>query len=265
MGVDYVIDLPCAPKAALGGAQQLVALVKQRGQAESLLQLARTQGDTRAPDEITFQSAVMRPTGVEEREVSLQTLFDASAPLAAHERACQGCPANCADRAFGCYGYIAYPVPAAAEKWLLGRLPRSLSCTAGHMLVKALGDFGWNGEHVAQMRAQGGTFFEARERIVATWGEGRKVLALDSDTLLEMVLFVGHVQPSHALMLSLFLGLLPHDLEVSELQQILQDPERMKEAVELPVHEDAAIAPLCAFLKALATAAWLDKNLLIDG
>jgi len=265
MGIDYLIDQPCAVKDAFGGAAGFVALAKQRGQAEAILQMARRQGDERPLDQIKIRSKVARPGGVEEREVSLQELLDAPAPLAAHEQGCAGCPAHFDERPFSCYGYVGYPIAAEAEKWLLSRLPKSLESTAGMFLLKALDDFGWDGEHVAGMREKGRTFFESDATFAASWGEGRDARAIDSNTLLEMMFFVGHVQPSHALMLCLFLGLLPHDIAPGDLQSILHDAQGLRQALRMPQVEDAQVLPMCRFLSALATGAWLGKNLVIDG
>ena len=265
MGIDHLIDLSCPVKDAFGGTEGFVALVKQRGQAEAILQMARRQGDDRPIDQIKITSRVARPAGVEEREISLQELLDAPAPLAVHEQGCSGCPANVEAHPFSCHGYVGYPIAAEAEKWLLSMLPQSLETTAGKFLVKAIDDFGWDGEHVAGMREKAKTFFESDATFSASWGEAERERALDSNTLLEMMFFVGHVQPSHALMLCLFLGLLPHDIAPGELQRMLGDPKGLREALRVPVVEDARVAPLCRFMRALATSAWLGKNLIIDG
>src|SRR4051794_38135284 len=120
---------------------------------------------------------------------------------------CLGCPANASPRAFGCYGYIQYPIEAATERFLLGLLPDDPSSTAAIVLARALADYGWNGEHTAKMRAQGDTFFELRDPVVVRWG----TLMLSSDQLFQMVFGVGPIQPSHATMLALFFGMLDHE------------------------------------------------------
>ena len=44
----------------------------------------------------------------------------------------------------------------------MARLPSTLDCTAGALLVRGLGEFGWDGAPTAKLRAAGTTYFESR-------------------------------------------------------------------------------------------------------
>src|SRR6185436_725603 len=118
MGIDHVVDLGCAPKSALGGNIELVALVKARSRADAVVRISRKNGDTRPDDQIDFRIAVMTPKGTEQRSVTVGQLLAQSAPLDAQANGCSGCAAS-AGRAFGCYASIAYPIAARVESWLL--------------------------------------------------------------------------------------------------------------------------------------------------
>jgi hypothetical protein len=266
MGVDYVVDKACPVKDAVGGVAALVGLVKQRLQAESVLAMAREEGDERPPAEITVAMQVQRPEGVEQREVSVQELLDATAALDAQVARCEKCPARALEEPFGCYGYVSYPISANAEQWLLSLLPDSLDSTAGAFLAKALQDFGWDGAPVAELRKLGqGAVFESDEPFMVEWGDGEEAVQLDTNMLFQMLFFVGPVQPTHALMLCLFFGLLPHDIDQKDLQKVIKSPEKIGGKVKMPTSEDPDVQFLLRYLHALVTTAKLGVNLLVDG
>lgn len=273
MGIDYVIDLPCQPKDALG-VDVLVNLVKARNRASTVLAMVRDSGDQRSPDQISFTSVLETPDGAEEQEVTVQALLDEAAalePLRAH---CSSCPANGGAWGFGCYRSISYPVPEEVETWLIGRLPDDLDSTAGQFLTRAVADFGWDGAHAAELRAQGDTFFEADDALAARWGEPDAGAAddddeadgfeLDTDQIFQMLFHVGHISPAHATMLALFFGVLPHDVDV----EILRDDEVRRQALAaatLPAQGSPEVEAMAMFLRTLAQAAQLDVDVLVDG
>ena len=51
----------------------------------------------------------------------------------------------------------------------MARLPENLGCTAGALLVRGLGEFGWDGAPTAKLRAAGDTFFESRVAYGVRW------------------------------------------------------------------------------------------------
>ena len=48
---------------------------------------------------------------------------------------CETCPAS-SPREFACHRRIRYPIPEHVEEWLMARLPTTLACTAGALLVR---------------------------------------------------------------------------------------------------------------------------------
>jgi hypothetical protein len=114
------------------------------------------------------------------------------------------------------------------------------------------------------MRAQGDTFFECNEAMAVSWGEGDHRVEIDSNQLFHMLFHVGHLGATHAFMVCLFFGVIPHDLELGALG----DPAARAQALQtaaVPQPPSEACEPLAAFLHALATAARLDIDVLIDG
>ena len=263
MGVDYVVDLECAPKDALG-VQGVVDLLKARHRAEYVRDVLRANGDTRPLTEMTFQTVVLRPEGPVEEEVSVQSLFDRAAALDPHAAACQGCEARCQPVPFGCVGYVSYPVREATETWLLEQLPADLGSPAGTMLASAFRDFGWDGTFTERLRAQGDTFFERRAGGQRRWQTG---FTVTSDQLWQILFGLGHLSPAHSMMCALFVGVIPHHTNAEGLAQLSRDTARIGgHALRYDVdHEDPQIAEVARFLRAMGLAAALGVSLLIDG
>jgi len=263
MGIDFVLDHPCAPKQQLG-ADGLIALVKAKSRADAVIEMVRQRGDERPPVEIELEVMLQTPDGVDQQTVTVQQLIDQAVPLEPLRPLCGGCPANNDSPGFGCYRSIAYPIPEAAETWLLGLLPDDLDTTAGKLLVRAIEDFDWTGQHAAEMRAQGDTFFESREALAVSWGEGEDEIQIDSDQLFHMLFHVGAVASAHAFMVCLFFGIVPHELDL----ETLADPAARAQALRhasVPQPPLEACEGFAQFLHALVTAARLDVDVLIDG
>ena len=207
MGIDYVVGLECEPKEAIG-IEEIVGMVKARSRAETILGMARQQGDARPAHQITFQIQLYRNGEITAEDVSVQTLLDQAATLDDHVVACRECPANRdSPTGYGCYKSISYPIEPDTENWLLSRLPAALDETngAGYLLARALEDFGWDGAQAAEMRSQGERFFRMREAPVRQWPNG---IAISSDQLFHMMFHVGHLNPDHSKLLCMFFGLL---------------------------------------------------------
>ena len=259
-----MVGLECEPKRTLGAAK-IVHLVKDRLRVEALLAKLREDGDRRQPAEITF-TAVRRRGGTEERtEHNLKVMLDEGAALEAHEHHCFGCPVNVSQHPYGCHGYIQYPIRRSTEAFLLSLLPPRLDTTAGRMLTSALADLGWDGSYAAKLRAEGDSFFEAREPPAATWGDGAKVT---SDQVFQMLFGLGPLDPSHAMMLLLFFGMIAHDTPPADLAALSRDPARLMGRLEdspLRVPSgDPQIESMVRFLQALAAAAVNSVTLLVD-
>jgi hypothetical protein len=265
MAIEWMIGLSCEPKAQLG-LERLVAKAKGRRQAEALLETMRANGDARDVSEISIRTFRQTPDGTQvQTSVSLAALFANAEDLTTHAKTCEACTANQLGRTAGCYGAINYPIARDTEAWLLSLLPEDLHFTAGTFLLGALQDFSYDGAPVARLRNGSKTFFEEDEPAVRTWEDGTRV---DANQLLQMMFFVGAVQPSHALMLALFLGLVPHQIEPNELRAIMNDEDARKRAFGVPSIPPGPSTPqieaMRTFLSALCRSALLVVPLGID-
>jgi hypothetical protein len=262
MAIDYVLAVGCEPQKLLG-IERLVGLHRTRILARTALQKMRDDGEERDPKQIEIQLTMRKPEGDSARGVTLQDLLDESAPLDQVASHCATCPAGI-PREFGCHRRIRYPIPEHAEAWLMRRLPQQLGCTAGALLVRGLGEFGWDGAPTAKLRASGTTYFESRAPYGVRWQGEEGTREVSSDQVFQMMFLVGDLAPTHCLMLALFCGVLPHDIALQDLKD-RAGRMRALEAATVPAHPDAEIEQHAAFLRTLALAARHEVPVVIDG
>jgi hypothetical protein len=262
MAIDYLLGVRCEPQERLG-VERLVQMNRTRILARSALAHMREDGDHRAPKEIEIQLTMRTAGGDSARGVTLQDLLDESDPLDVVAEHCSKCPADL-PREFACHRRIRYPIPERVEQWLMARLPENLGCTAGALLVRGLGEFNWDGAPTAKLRAAGDTYFESRVAYGVRWESPDGSIEISSDQLFQMMFLVGHLAPTHCLMLALFCGVIPHDTSLHDLK----DAEGRARALArsyVPPEADPDIEQVAAFLRALAVAARLEVPILVDG
>ncbi|MCX5746418.1 MAG: hypothetical protein NT062_28405 [Proteobacteria bacterium] len=263
MAIDYVLAIGCEPQRQLG-VERLVTLHRTRIIARSAIAHMRQDGDDRDPSEIEVQLTMRKPDGDSARGVTLQDLVDESAALDTVADHCATCPAKL-PREFACHRRIRYPIPEHVEQWLMGRLPRALATTAGALLVRGLGEFDWDGAPTAKLRAAGETYFESRAPYGVRWeADDKSTIEISADQLFQMMFMVGHIAPTHSLMLALFFGAIPHDTSIHDLTD-KEARTRILEESSIPPEPDADVEQLAAFLRTLALAARLEATILVDG
>ena len=205
------------------------------------------------------------PEGVREVTRNLQELIDETGVLDQLAPACRGCPANALGRPFGCWSYIRFPLGAAVEEALMARLPADLNSVLGSLLQKAIADFNYDGAPVAALRRQGQVFFERNRPVKRKWGGFFSGKTISSDQILQAIFFVGPIAQAHAVLLCLFLGLGPAQLDAATLTTLMTTPAARAELLSTPqASPNPELEQLTEFLTALRTAAALDVRMLID-
>ncbi|HET9625380.1 MAG TPA: hypothetical protein VFP84_28630 [Kofleriaceae bacterium] len=262
MAIDYVLAMGCAPQKQLG-IDRLVNLHRTRILARTALAHIRDDGDHRPPGEIEVQLKLRKPDGEDARGVTLQDLLDESAPLDGVVGFCEACPAGLT-RELACHRRIRYPIPEHVEAWLMSRLPKTLDCTAGTLLVRGLDEFGWDGAPATRLRSAGTTYFESRAPYGVRWQGEDGTIEISSDQVFQMMFMVGNLAATHCLMLALFCGVLPHDISIYDLKDVATR-NRALAAADLPRDPDPDIEQLAAFLRTIALAARLDASVMVDG
>lgn len=264
MAIDYTIGYDCVPKQTFS-AEGILERLKGKERADSVIQLFRRSGDERPPSEMGFEFTRSTPEGEEEtRVIVVQTMLDRYAELEAVEHHCAGCPANRTGMPFGCNGFIQYPITAAAEKWLLDRLPTPDDTLIWSLLRLGVKEFKYDGASVEPLRAASDTYFEARRPGTRMLGE----LRLDANQLFEMIFAVGSIQPNHGALLLLFAHAIPRTLEADEIMHITPAPSDVETKhpflLKPEQTDDRTIAEFKAFFRALYMAWKLNVSLQID-
>jgi hypothetical protein len=262
MAIDYLLGVRCEPQQRLG-VERLVAMNRTRILARSALAHMREDGDQRSPKDIEIQLTTRTAGGDSARGVTLQDLLDESDGLDIVAEHCKQCPADLG-REFACHRRIRYPIPEHVEQWLMARLPENLGCTAGALLVRGMGEFNWDGAPTAKLRAAGDTYFQSRVAYGVRWEGPNGTIEISSDQLFQMMFLVGHLAPTHCLMLALFCGVIPHDTSLHDLKD-QAGRTRALAAAHVAAEADPDIEQVAAFLRTLAVAARLEVPILVDG
>lgn len=268
MGVDTAINFPCLPKDHLT-TEGIIERLKGRDRAQKIVQYYREQGDHRPESEIGFEMTRRASDGTETTElVTADVLLNAAAELDGLNQYCVGCPANRTGKAFGCIGYINYPISQQAEWWMLKQLPGPEHPVLFLMLQKGIHEFGYTGETARELRNQVGVFFESAD----TFGRKFPEFTATTDSLFEMTFMLGPIQPGHAAMLLLFYGAISRDgLDPATIIALSSNPDARESLLEqhsfqmqIQQGDDHSIRDIKMFLQSLYLAYRLNVALLLD-
>lgn len=267
-----MIEFDCAPKRALSAAG-IMERLKERQRAQEVIEWFRAAGDQRPPAQMGFEFSQSTPGDSGDKQlIVVQDLLDHAAVLDEHAEHCRACPANRAGRAYGCAGFIKYPITALAETWLLDRLPVPDEPLVWLLLRQGIQNLGYDGASVKALRdkdagaaADGPTYFELPDAPQRRLG----ALRVSSDQLLEMIFGVGErIIPNHAGILLLFVHAIGRDLEAVEIQGISSSEPVTREQYAFEMSDaadsDQRIREFVAFFHALYTAWQLDAPLFVD-
>ncbi len=274
MAIDYIIEYSCPPKNALTAAG-ILERIKERQRAQEVIQWFRAAGDDRPPTQMGFEFSRSAPGQPSETQlIVVQDLLDHAAALDAHAEHCRSCPANRGLGAYGCLGFLRYPISARAETWLLERLPVPDEPLLWLLLRQGIRTFGYDGASVKALREMdsanqdgGRTYFELSNAPQRRFGQVR----VSGDQALEMIFGVGpRIVPNHAGILLLFFNAIERDLEAAEIQAISSAEslpglrERLAFKMADSADFDDSIRDFIAFFRALHSAWQLNVPLYID-
>lgn len=272
MAIDYTIEYDCPPKQALGAAG-IRERIKERARAQEVIDWFRAAGDEREPAKMGFEFSQSTPGDQGDKQlIVVQDLLDHAAALDGQADHCQGCPANSAGGAFGCMGFIQYPLTANVEAWLLDRLPVPDEPLIWLLLRQGIRKLGYDGSSVKALRDSDGDAEEGRRAYFQLPVAPQRRLGevtVTGDQALEMVFSVGErIIPNHAGILLLFFHAINRDLEAEEIQAISSiEPARRDQHdfdMSQVTGQDPGIGEFIAFFRALYTAWKLDVPLFVD-
>lgn len=156
---------------------------------------------------------------------------------------CRRCPFHLGLRDMGCAGVIRHPISAAAERWLLKRLPDDLDEPAARQLLAGLQRAKADGLTVDRLRALH-RHYELRRPAQRRWGPWfSSHTTVSSSQLLQVALHAGSLLPSQARLLAGALGYLDEQ----------HRPRVDADMASLP-QDDASVRALKHFLSMTAAA-----------
>ncbi|MBI4863714.1 MAG: hypothetical protein HY815_26155 [Candidatus Riflebacteria bacterium] len=206
MGIDYLLDLDCAPRKQLGtsGLLDAAKLCEYAREIEAL----EAHGSVSAAEPLKVVRMGADFT-LDEETLTVSQLRSRAAAFDGHRARCNGCPANVCQRLhgllrpFGCHGSIRYPLSHELE-FLLQVTARFVTTRLldqpPGQLVRFVVDSGITGDQVRSLREHaraGQPAVLVREAALpcpfvdADGGE----TTIDTDQLLEVILFGGKIEP----------------------------------------------------------------------
>jgi hypothetical protein len=199
MSVDYALAFPCEVRKNVPEPKLLV-LVGYKSLAEFAIAEIRKAEPALAVETIIDKYDVQvnqtRPDGTTTQSpMTIRQLLALAQPLAPYREHCTQCRANIADRAFGCFARINYPIRKETEEWLLSRLPADSNDPDLSTLFRLLSSFEIDGRLVDKQRAR---LCELQQPLIRRWASADRQHAISSSQLLQMLAFVGNIEPDQA-------------------------------------------------------------------
>lgn len=264
MAIDTIIGYNCVPKQTLT-PEGILERIKGKERAETIIALFRRNGDNRPPTEMGFEMVRTAADGSEEMQVVVvQHLLDSADELKPLEHFCTGCPANAANRPFGCMSQIRYPISGEAEAWLLSQLPGPEEPLVWLLLRQGIQEFNYDGSTVRPLRAAGTTHFAEQRALARNLTE----FDINTDQVFEMTFLLGDIYPNHAGVLLLFFNAIERGIEADQIINIgrLPPQERAKFSFlhKISPNDDPTTAEIKQFLYALYLAWRLNVPMMLD-
>lgn len=211
MGLDYFVRRNCPAQETLGTAGFLSQMQRRR-QLAMFRPGAKMVVDGREYDVAIPAGGVgvqmLGPEGTTTSRLQHGDLEAHDASLARFQPACHDCPANLTGAAFGCYGFVSYPITQETEAWLMRQVTRGAVDAA--VATKTLRQLGITGDRSADLRTRGQMFFVADAPQGVIWNlQGGGELVVTTDLVCDLLLFQAPGNPGLTPILCGMLGLCP--------------------------------------------------------
>ena len=207
MAVDYILKYPCEARKNIPEAK-LVALVGYLSLANFAVAEIK-KSNPALPMEMILNYEVhasqTRPDGTTEQiPMTIGQLVALAQPISQYRGHCPECGANIADRPFGCFAKINYPIQKESEEWLLSRLPNDMKDPNLSVLFRYMSDIKIDGRPIDAMRPR---LFELKQPVVRRWGASPEQKQITSSQIIHMLAFGGKIGPQQAVLYTKLLGL----------------------------------------------------------
>ncbi len=208
MSIDYVLTFPCEVRKNVP-QEKLATLVGYMSLAEFAVAEVRKSNPDLPIETVLGRYEVhvsqSRPDGtVNQVPMTIGRLVALAQPIRQYREHCPTCRANIADRPFGCFAKINYPIRKEAEEWLVSRLPSDVKDPNLLMLFRFLQDLEIDGRPIDAMRPK---LCELKDPVVRRWGPPTEQKQVTSSQILHMLAFGGKVGPQQSALYTKLLGL----------------------------------------------------------
>ncbi|WP_417067098.1 hypothetical protein [Niveibacterium terrae] len=208
MALDYALKFPCEVRKHVPEAK-LSVLVGYMSLAEFAVAEIRKSNPSLPIETILGSHEVrvnqVRPDGTtEQAPMAIGQLVAQAQAIGKYKEHCRECRANIADRPFGCFAKINYPISKEAEEWLLARLPNDAKDPALLLLLRFLSDLEIDGRPVEAVR---GRLCELKDPVVRRWGSAPDQRQITSSQIVHMLAFGGDIGPQQAGLYTKLFGL----------------------------------------------------------
>lgn len=208
MAIDYVLKFPCEVRKHVPEAK-LAVLVGYMSLAEFAVAEIRKSNPSLPIETIldSYQVRVSqaRPDGtVEQVPMAIGQLVAQVQSIGKYKEFCRECRANIADRSFGCFAKINYPISREAEEWLMSRLPNDVKDPNLSLMLRFISDLEIDGRPVDSMRER---LCELKNPVVRRWGQAPDQKQISSSQIIHMLAFGGDIGPQQAGLYTKLFGL----------------------------------------------------------
>lgn len=268
MGADYFVSRGCPIQSELGEQEFLQRMIRKR---QSALFGGHILVDGKPVQVVAPAGGIpvrtLRDGQVVETTITEDGAKELDAQMASWSAHCKGCPANTTSEAFGCYGFMSYPIRLETEQWLVKRAMEG--GVSALLAAKVLPQLGVTGDFVAALRARGGSFFQSSEAVVGGWMLTDGVRQpMSSDVLVELALFKLPTTRKLLPLAAAAFGLVPKDVATPDaLKTWMTDASTLLPLLEAPRAADHGeeAHSFIAFFERVIAAAKGELGLVVDG
>lgn len=200
MALDYVLNYPCEVRKAIPDIK-LSLFVGYKSLVDFAVAEIRKSNPSISNEIIkNYQIGVSqrRPDGITEQvPMRIGDLMERVQSIDKYKVYCSDCRACVADREFGCYAKINYPIKREVEEWLLARLPDDPNNPDLLLLFRYLSDLKIDGRPIDQLRSQ---IFEAKSSLRRGWESKEGLKIISSSQIIYVLAFGGKIGPQQSLL-----------------------------------------------------------------
>ena len=240
MGLDLITQRDCEVKEIVP-QEEFLNQIKDRNRGFAVLNMIIESGKTRDEAlETSFTQTLVTPEGNKNVSVKVSDLIEKTNHLEQLGKKCENCPIS-QNTAFGCVGYVSYPISQKCEKWLATIAEKSNKKGLPYSTtIVFIEDQNISGQRISEMRNHGQTFFESSKPTEIVLSKSLfKKKTIDTNKLLEVTVLNGLMQTTHInYLLMLFGGIVSDQVEPKDRYSKFSNEDKKYVYLDLNLPED---------------------------